>query len=70
MVFSLFRKRRIGIDLGTANTNVYVENKGIVIGEPSVIAIEKGTGDVIAVGKDAQNMIGRTPGSIVATRPM
>lgn len=70
MAFSLFRKRRIGIDLGTANTNVYVENKGIVIGEPSVIAIEKASGDVIAVGKDAQNMIGRTPGSIVATRPM
>lgn len=70
MVFSLFRKKRIGIDLGTANTNVYVENKGIVIGEPSVIAIEKGSGDVIAVGKDAQNMIGRTPGSIVASRPM
>lgn len=70
MVFSLFRKRRIGIDLGTANTNVYVENKGIVIGEPSVIAIEKASGDVVAVGTDAQNMIGRTPGSIVATRPM
>lgn len=70
MAFSLLRKNRIGIDLGTANTNVYVEGKGIVIGEPSVIAIEKQTGDIVAVGTDAQNMIGRTPGSIVATRPM
>lgn len=70
MVFSLFGKKRIGIDLGTANTNVYVEGKGIVIGEPSVIAMEKQSGDIVAVGKDAQNMIGRTPGSVVATRPM
>lgn len=70
MVFSLFTKNRIGVDLGTANTNVYVDGKGIVIGEPSVIAIEKNTGNIVAVGTDAQNMIGRTPGSIVATRPM
>ena len=70
MVWWLFNKKKIGIDLGTANTNVYVEGKGIVIGEPSVIAVEKDTGDIVAVGQDAQNMIGRTPGSIVATRPM
>jgi len=70
MVLSLFGKKRIGIDLGTANTNVYVDGKGIVIGEPSVIAMERETGEIAAVGKDAQNMIGRTPGSIVATRPM
>lgn len=70
MVWWLFRKKKIGIDLGTANTNVYVEGEGIVIGEPSVIAIEKNSGDIVAVGKEAQNMIGRTPGSIVATRPM
>lgn len=70
MVFSLFGRRRIGIDLGTANTNIYVEGKGVVIGEPSVIAIEKNSGDIVAVGEDAKNMIGRTPGSIVATRPM
>lgn len=70
MVFSLFGKRKIGIDLGTANTNVYVEGKGVVIGEPSVIAIEKDSGDIVAVGEDAKNMIGRTPGSIIATRPM
>ena len=70
MVFSLFGRRRIGIDLGTANTNVYVEGKGIVIGEPSVVALDKNTGEVVAVGEEAKNMIGRTPGSIVATRPM
>jgi len=70
MAFSIFGKKRIGIDLGTANTNVYVEGKGIVIGEPSVIAMERDTGEIAAVGKDAQNMIGRTPGSIIATRPM
>lgn len=70
MVWWLFNKKKIGIDLGTANTNVYVEDKGIVIGEPSVIAREKDTGDIVAVGEEAKNMIGRTPGSIVATRPM
>lgn len=70
MVFSLFGKKRIGIDLGTANTNVYVEGKGIAIGEPSVVALDKNTGEVVAVGEEAKNMIGRTPGSIVATRPM
>lgn len=70
MVWWLFKKKKIGIDLGTANTNVYVEGKGIVIGEPSVIAVEKESNDIVAVGQEAQNMIGRTPGSIVATRPM
>ena len=70
MVFSLFGRRRIGIDLGTANTNVYVQGKGIAIGEPSVVALDKNTGEVVAVGEEAKNMIGRTPGSIVATRPM
>lgn len=70
MVWWLFNKKKIGIDLGTANTNVYVEGKGIVIGEPSVIAIEKDSKDIVAVGQEAQNMIGRTPGNIVATRPM
>ena len=70
MVWWLFNKKKIGIDLGTANTNVYVEGKGIIIGEPSVIAIEKDSKEIVAVGQEAQNMIGRTPGSIVATRPM
>lgn len=65
-----FNKKGIGIDLGTANTNVYVEGKGIAIGEPSVVAKDNTTGEVVSVGLDAQKMIGRTPGSIVAIRPM
>lgn len=65
-----FNNKGIGIDLGTANTNVYVEGKGIAIGEPSVVAKDNATGEVVAVGADAQKMIGRTPGSIVAIRPM
>lgn len=65
-----FGAKNLGIDLGTANTNVYVEGSGIVIGEPSVIAKDTVTGDVVAVGEEAKNMIGRTPGSIVALRPM
>ncbi|WP_208559016.1 rod shape-determining protein [Marinilactibacillus kalidii] len=65
-----FNKKGIGIDLGTANTNVYVEGKGIAIGEPSVVAKDNTTGEVVAVGLEAQKMIGRTPGSIVAIRPM
>lgn len=62
--------RDIGIDLGTANTLVHVQGKGIVIREPSVVAIDKRTGSVHAVGEAAKNMIGRTPGNIVAIRPM
>ena len=60
----------IGIDLGTANTLVYIEGKGIVLREPSVVAKNTQTGEVIAVGSEAKEMIGRTPGSIVAIRPM
>ncbi|BAB06750.1 rod shape-determining protein [Halalkalibacterium halodurans] len=60
----------IGIDLGTANTLVYVKGKGIVLREPSVVAKRTDTGTIEAVGNDAKNMIGRTPGNIVATRPM
>ena len=63
-------KKNLGIDLGTANTNVYLEGKGIILGEPSVIAKDVNTDEVVAVGEDARNMIGRTPGSIVAIRPM
>nr|WP_277630828.1 rod shape-determining protein [Atopococcus tabaci] len=65
-----FRKKNIGIDLGTANTNVYMEGKGIVVGEPSVIAKDIKKDHVVAVGEEARNMIGRTPGSITAIRPM
>ncbi|MDK2800735.1 MAG: rod shape-determining protein MreB [Clostridiales bacterium] len=60
----------IGIDLGTANTLVHVRGKGIVVKEPSVVAMNKNTGDVLAVGDEAKSMIGRTPGNIMAIRPM
>lgn len=62
--------RDIGIDLGTANTLVHVKGKNIVLREPSVVAIDKKTGRILAVGDDAKSMIGRTPGNIVAIRPM
>lgn len=60
----------LGIDLGTANTLVFIKGKGVILREPSVVAIRTDTGTVEAVGSDAKNMIGRTPGNIVATRPM
>ncbi len=60
----------IGIDLGTANTLVYVKGRGIVINEPSVVAINKRTGQVLAIGKEAKKMVGKTPGHIVAIRPL
>lgn len=60
----------IGIDLGTANTLVHVKGQGIVAREPSVVAINKATYEVLAVGNDAKSMIGRTPGNIVAIRPL
>ena len=60
----------MAIDLGTANTLVYVKGKGIVCNEPSVVAVARGTDKVLAVGAEAKRMLGRTPGSIVAIRPM
>ena len=60
----------IGIDLGTANILIYVKDRGITIREPSVVAIAKGTSQVLAVGEEAKRMLGRTPGSIEAIRPM
>ncbi len=60
----------VGIDLGTANTLVYVRGKGVVINEPSVVAINQKTKQVLAIGQDAQIMVGKTPGHIVATRPL
>ena len=60
----------MGIDLGTASTLVYMKNEGIVLCEPSVVAIEAGTSNVLAVGEEAKRMLGRTPGNIVAIRPM
>jgi rod shape-determining protein MreB len=62
--------RDIGIDLGTANTLVHVKGKGIVVREPSVVAIDKETKNVLAVGDAAKEMLGRTPGNIIAIRPM
>ena len=60
----------IGIDLGTANTLVYVKGQGVVLCEPSVVAIDRATHSVLAVGEEAKRMLGRTPGNIVAIRPM
>ncbi|MCY0881088.1 MAG: rod shape-determining protein [Firmicutes bacterium] len=60
----------MGIDLGTANTVVYVKGKGIVLQEPSVVAIDQMTGEIIAVGQEAKQMVGRTPGNIRAVRPL
>lgn len=68
-MFSGFSKD-LGIDLGTANTLVYVKGKGVIVREPSVVAIRTDAGSIEAVGNDAKNMIGRTPGNIVAVRPM
>ncbi|MGE5473387.1 MAG: rod shape-determining protein [Ignavibacteriales bacterium] len=65
-----FFSKDIGIDLGTANTLVHVKNRGIVIREPSVVAINKKNMEVLAVGHEAKEMIGRTPGNIVAIRPL
>ncbi|SDE73390.1 rod shape-determining protein [Sporomusa acidovorans] len=62
--------RDMGIDLGTANTLVHVKGRGIVLREPSVVAIQRDTGEVLAVGEEAKQMIGRTPGNIVAIRPL
>ena len=60
----------IGIDLGTATVLVYVKGKGVVLNEPSVVAVDKVSGKILAVGEEAQSMLGRTPGNIVAIRPL
>ncbi|CAN3980637.1 rod shape-determining protein [Kitasatospora purpeofusca] len=65
-----FIGRDLAIDLGTANTLVYVRGKGIVLNEPSVVAVNTNTGGILAVGTEAKKMIGRTPGNIVAIRPL
>jgi rod shape-determining protein MreB len=75
-MFNFFRRmtghfsRDMGIDLGTANTLVHVQGRGILLREPSVVAIDKNTGKVLQVGEEAKRMLGRTPGSIVAIRPL
>ena len=68
-LFGIFSKD-LGIDLGTANTLVYVRGEGIVINEPSVVALNQKTGQIVAIGSDAKKMVGRTPGHIVAMRPL
>jgi len=60
----------IGIDLGTANTLVYVRGKGIIINEPSIVAVNQKTGKILAIGENAKRMVGRTPGYIIVTRPL
>ena len=60
----------LGIDLGTSNVLVYVDGKGVVIREPSVVAMDKKSGKILQVGSDARNMLGRTPGNVVAMRPL
>ena len=65
-----FWSKDIGVDLGTANTLVYVKGKGIVINEPSIVAVNQKTGQILAIGHDARKMIGRTPGYIAVSRPL
>src|SRR4026208_2118961 len=69
-LLSGLRSNDLAIDLGTANTLVYAKGRGVVLSEPSIVAINKVTNSVAAVGKDAKEMLGRTPGNIVAIRPM
>jgi rod shape-determining protein MreB and related proteins len=68
-ILSLFSSD-LAIDLGTANTLVFARSKGIVVNEPSIVAINKNTGEVIGVGREAKDMLGRTPGSVIAIKPM
>ncbi len=66
----MFFRKKVGIDLGTANTLVYVEHQGIVLNEPTVVAYSQDDRRILAVGEDARQMLGRTPGNIIAARPM
>jgi rod shape-determining protein MreB len=68
-VLSLFSSD-LAIDLGTSNTLVYAKGKGIVVNEPSIVAINKNSAEIVAVGREAKNMLGRTPGNVVAIKPM
>ncbi|MGH7175540.1 MAG: rod shape-determining protein, partial [Minisyncoccia bacterium] len=65
-----FFSPKLGIDLGTTNVLVFVPGKGVVLNEPSVVAVSRGNNKVIAIGEEAKKMIGRTPGDIIAYRPM
>ena len=68
-MFSVFTKR-LGIDLGTANSVVWLAGTGVVLNEPTVVAVTTDDGRVVAVGNEAKDMLGRTPGNIMASRPM
>ena len=67
---SFFPANAIAVDLGTANTLVYVKGEGIVLNEPSVVAIDRATGKIKGVGLEAKRMLGRTPEGVIAVRPM
>ena len=71
-MFSIFSRfsHDLGIDLGTANTLVHCKGRGIIIREPSVVAVDSETNEVLEIGAEAKQMIGRTPGNIIAIRPM
>jgi rod shape-determining protein MreB len=66
----LFEQQSIGIDLGTSNVRIYVKGKGIVLTEPSVVAVNKNTGEILAIGEEASAMLGRAPGNIAVVRPL
>src|SRR3989338_10936969 len=68
--FKRYFSHDVGIDLGTANTMVYMRGKGIVINEPSVVAVNQKTGQIVAIGTEAKAMLGRTPEHIVAIKPL
>lgn len=70
MFKSIYQSSSLGIDLGTANTLVYVKGEGIVLSEPSVVAVDSNTREVLAIGEDAKKMLGRTPNNIIAIRPL
>ena len=59
----------LGVDLGTSNVRIYVDGKGVIAREPSVVAVDKNTGKILQVGAAARNMLGRTPGNVVAMHP-
>ena len=66
----LFTSNDLGVDLGTSNVLIYAANEGVTIREPSVVAVDKNTGKILKVGAEARNMMGRTPGNVVAMHPL
>ena len=70
MLKNFFFSNDLGLDLGTSSVQIYMEGKGVVVREPSVVALDKNTGRILQVGAAAQNMLGRTPGNVVAMHPL